>query len=460
MWAYKLYYTFLGIATLLIAYFSVKRITKDRFSACCFAILYTFSSYRFADVFYRGALGECIALAFLPLACLGIYLIFRDNYKNWGVLSIAMALMAYSHLLSLLMTSAFVVVCAIALWVKADNKKQRISAFIKAVLVSAVLSLGALVPIIQAVLTNRIYHPDGTVEKLTSEADGLPDIIINSVFSKPTTHGIGLLILIVLAIDIILVWRVKDREKRFIALSLTVLSLLLFILTSSVAPWKIIARLPVVRLIQFPWRLNAYVALLFCLAFAIILHDVIGKKRAVKYLLLTGIVICAVGLNLLLMLQLHNTEAFRIKGDYIDSMQYEHPDYTSDLFSQGFQDGSYRYYLNNTAITPNVVISENGSSMRIDLENVEKESVLEVPISWFSTTKAKVNGETVEAVMSERGTVQIRMVSDGTASVEIYNEYPPLVYASWIISFAALAVCLGMAVRGRHKALSGLIPSE
>ena len=74
--AYKLFYLFLGTITILMSYGCMKSITRDEMSSICFATMYLFSSYRFANVFRRAALGESIAMAVLPLVIMGYYHIF------------------------------------------------------------------------------------------------------------------------------------------------------------------------------------------------------------------------------------------------------------------------------------------------------------------------------------------------------------------------------------------------
>ena len=108
--AYKLYYLLLGIVTIFISYRCMMGIVHDEKSSICFASLYTFSPYRFANVFIRAALGESVAMAVLPLVLLGIYHVYFDDERKWRTLSIGFALLAYTHNLSLLLAGFFTMV--------------------------------------------------------------------------------------------------------------------------------------------------------------------------------------------------------------------------------------------------------------------------------------------------------------------------------------------------------------
>ncbi|ROV60289.1 hypothetical protein EGO58_10850 [Limosilactobacillus reuteri] len=63
------------------------KLTYNNYQAIITAILYTFGTYRIIDIWTRFALGEFIALSFLPLVIYGIYSITFGNYKDWPFLS-------------------------------------------------------------------------------------------------------------------------------------------------------------------------------------------------------------------------------------------------------------------------------------------------------------------------------------------------------------------------------------
>ena len=103
---------------------------KKDFAGLLFATLYTFSLYRLDNIVIRFATGEFIAYAFIPLVFYGLYNILKGDYRKWYILSIGMALVAYSHLISLLLTALLVGFIFIIAFVFVNSKKERLLSFI------------------------------------------------------------------------------------------------------------------------------------------------------------------------------------------------------------------------------------------------------------------------------------------------------------------------------------------
>ena len=88
-----------GYLYVLTHWFAYK-LTHSKYQAIITAVLYVFGTYRIIDIWTRFALGEFIALSFLPLVIYGIYSIVFGNYKDWPFLSCGLALTMLSHVLS------------------------------------------------------------------------------------------------------------------------------------------------------------------------------------------------------------------------------------------------------------------------------------------------------------------------------------------------------------------------
>ncbi len=100
-----IFYYLLTLATLFISFYTMNAIRREYFSSIIFALVYTFSSYRLTNLVFRSALGEYVAMTFLPLVLLGCYKILCDDYEKYYILSIGMCLIAWSHLLSVAMSN-------------------------------------------------------------------------------------------------------------------------------------------------------------------------------------------------------------------------------------------------------------------------------------------------------------------------------------------------------------------
>ena len=76
MLCYKVLLTAMNIATAFLSFYAVRAITGSEKSAWLMSVLYTFATYRLTNLYYRAALGESLAMVFLPLLLWGTYEIF------------------------------------------------------------------------------------------------------------------------------------------------------------------------------------------------------------------------------------------------------------------------------------------------------------------------------------------------------------------------------------------------
>ena len=453
---YKLYYLLLGMATLFTAYYAVRMMSGRPWSGFCFAVLYTFSSYRFADVFRRASLGECIALTFLPLVLYGSYCIFLGDFRKWRILSLAMALIAYSHLLSLFLTGIAVLAAGIVQLCTADRKKKRAASFLRAVIWSVLLSLGSLLPMLQAARENVISHPEGGVDTLVRHADSLPVILENSVRNIPTAHSLGILSLAALVLSVILLVPAgKSRGPVFRAAAIYTASGIVFLLlSSSLAPWRLIGEYTPLRIIQFPWRLHAYTTLFSAAAFSLLAPSALPAKN--KRIILAVICLASLLLHWRGICDLHREEEHRITDNLIASYEYDHRDYAPLRARQYCQDYGYTLdtcCLDGEEIQPDCSVSEDGTVMYLSLDKNENRQELDIPVYWYTSLKAEVDGEEVQTAMSERGTVLLTLPGTRHAEVKIFHTYSSLTYISWILSLLFfLILSLSGAAGIREKA--------
>lgn len=109
MLCYKLLTVSINIGCSLITYYAVKNICHSEKTGILVSILYTFSLYRLTNVYLRSALGENLAMTFIPLVLWGIYEVLWGNDKKWPLLALGMSAVLQSHVLSVEMYALFLV---------------------------------------------------------------------------------------------------------------------------------------------------------------------------------------------------------------------------------------------------------------------------------------------------------------------------------------------------------------
>ncbi len=447
--AFNIYTTLLTIITMYITFFCLKKMNFDDMVSFICSVVYTFSAYRFADVFRRASLGETISLAFLPIVALGVYNIFLKDYKKWGVLCIGMTLIAYTHLLSLLITSLFVGFTGIVLLTITNEKNKRIKVFVLATFYSVLLSVGVLIPLLYMNSQNSLNRPLSFAETMMSHADSVLVILLNSITNAPTAHGVGLLIVLTFVLNVILIIKDKDKKRKKVGIILNLTSALVVLATSSLLPWGFLSKLPIFGDIQFPWRLNAYATLFAVLALAVSLSSINSVKT--KYII--AIVVCVLGLGLTYfsVARLNKDVNMYLTDDFIIDNQRGNFDYTPITFfyyclNYGGDDiDDYIVKINDQYVYLDRRTSNSGTFLYFTLENVQEGDVVDVPVLWYTTSRAKINGSEVRTLMSDRGTISFKSNASGTIKVEIYNRYNVIVYMAWLFSFIAFIVfCVGI----------------
>lgn len=256
---YYIYQYLLTILTFLIAYYSISNImanedkeNKKDFAGLLFATFYTFSLYRLDNIVIRFATGEFIAYAFIPLVFYGLYTILKGDYRKWYILSIGMSLVAYSHLISLLLTALLVGLIFIITFLFVNSKKERILSFIVATLSTISIFAFQLVLMGEQSLSNAIVKPQGV--NLNATAHSLKDLLLNLNFENNYTLP-GFLIIFCLIVSLIGVFKLQKYD-----ILIFVLTLILIVFESPLIHWPENSE-HIVSSIQFIWRLNNFITL-------------------------------------------------------------------------------------------------------------------------------------------------------------------------------------------------------
>lgn len=240
------FYTFL---TLYITYYVSKKMNSSRGQAIITAVLYAFCGYRFIDAFSRFALGEYLAMTFLPLVFYGFFAIMYGNKKDWHVLSIGLSLILLSHVL----TTFIVIVVLVPIFIVSiffiNEKVSRI----KYLLLSAIITIGCTSIFLFPFLEQVLFHTSGqpTPISLYTVSYNFGDLLVNSFnnnMDSQSVYNIGFLLVVAAIIGLIKFNRL-DLKTKLIWLIATIT----FMLSSNLFPLNLLQRTPI-QVIQFTWR--------------------------------------------------------------------------------------------------------------------------------------------------------------------------------------------------------------
>lgn len=459
--AYKLYYVLLSVVTIFISYWSMLKMSKNRAAAYVFALLYTFSSYRFADVFNRAALGESIALAFLPLVLLGIYKVCFENYREWRPLAAGMTLIAYSHMLSLVMSAAFTGILFIAGLITQDSRGKRIAAMVKAACLSVALSAAALLPMVEQMLRNDLFTPTADGSIMSKSAYSLEEIIKFTLTNNAAGRGVGLLSAIAIAAALLLLIKrivaargLPEAGDR-LAVWLILIGAAMFVCTSDMLPWNYLGDSTPLSTIQFVWRMNAYPTLALAGAFSLLLSKAMKSGGRNAIILMAAVTLLA-GLQYG---SLYVQNAAIVSHDYImedevaawPSGNVDYAPYKAWEYREDHPGSMENMIIDGKESAKSPDILKNGSVYSQDLGGSDADRTADIPVFRFRGERVLLNGQPAEAEMSERGTTLVSVPASDSAVITISYAYTLPARAAWAFSAVIFLISLVFAIRSRKE---------
>lgn len=235
--SYRMFLFVLNIAAVWISYYCFTRIFKEKYVGLLCTVLYSLSVYRNFKVYYRGGLGEGVAVLFLPLLVYGFYRVFSQDVeseaykKSYIPLTVGFCALIQSHLLTGELVGFFTVILCIAL-IKRVFRKQTFFVLVKTVIYSCLLSAWFLVPFLDYMLTEDfvIRH----VSARTIQSRGLYPAHLSLAFlnsggttlfdeigmynSEPANLGIALFVVMLLWLGLRFFGKTGTLDKEELAL--------------------------------------------------------------------------------------------------------------------------------------------------------------------------------------------------------------------------------------------------
>lgn len=267
-------FAFYSFLSMFFMYLVVNKICHQKDVALISAIIYGFCTYRTVDAFVRFALGEYLAMVFIPLALYGLYAIMFGNKKDWPYLGIGLSFILLSHVLSTLLCISIMAVLFFVGFYWMSDKKGRLIRCFYAVILFIASSAIYLVPFLQQQLYQKYDQPAPL--DLVTTAFPLDKVFLNSLsntFERTGIYSIGLILLLVMFFGFIYFSKLSKVSK----ISLVIGSVI-FVVSSSVFPWGIMMHTPI-KVIQFPFRLSAFSSVLLSFVGGELFSRALPKKK-------------------------------------------------------------------------------------------------------------------------------------------------------------------------------------
>ncbi len=152
------FYTLLGN---LFVYLIFKEETNNRLLTLIAVILYSCTNYHLQNIYVRAALGEILAMTFIPLVIHSIYKILVKSEDAWAYLGISFSCLLMCHLISTFLYALFFFVMIIV-YVVSNRKdieliKKTIITIIKGTLLALLITAWYLFPMLEQLQSQTFW---------------------------------------------------------------------------------------------------------------------------------------------------------------------------------------------------------------------------------------------------------------------------------------------------------------
>lgn len=451
--------------TLVIAFYSMLDFSKSFFRSFIFALIYVLLPYHLYLGIWNGVYGEYVAYTFIPLVFLGIYHVLWGNENKWLILSAGMTLLCLSHILSVYIATFLCIVLFLCKILTQKLSVKRLISLFKSVLVTVLLAGWEFIPFLTDYLGKDIEAPREQFWFLNGFNDLVNGSFQNTVGGQINNgRTLGILLIITLFIGIIFV---KNSGKE---LSCYVLGTILAILSTTFVDWKSLSHntlvLNTIGNIQFPFRLLAFASFFLAISASLIITQVVQELTTSKYkkgLITLGFIFISITgyfgtvqpalsrisgkVNYLGVMKPNQKVADNV---IIDKYNY------LNLFTGSTNTGEEDYFPKDSTKSVSSILDgqiiSNGKLLSYQRKsypnmekyfiNIDKKTIVDLPIIAYHRTVVKVNGHPCSYRVSQRGTVKI-ILRKGKNVIDISYEASVLYYGMLIVAGITVIILIG-----------------
>ena len=450
--SYKLLLAAINIVSCLLAFRSFRRISQKESLAWLGTILFVLAPYRLTDLYLRNALGENLAMMFLPLAAESLYTIYHADGSDagaWRRMGLAYAGICLSHPLSLFMAGLFTLIYVLMQGSKTGQKPVW-TALLKGTGLAVLLSLWFLVPLIRFSSSNRLLmdtmyrdvYQEAVYEwqllEFFSPVRG-PSMHLTEGTAGEMPFYLGWSLLIGLIVLIILLARRKASGRA--VWQIVLLSLLSMWMCTRLFPYDQLQKNPVtdyfVTKVQYPWRFEMEATLFLGLAAMAAASFLRGRTGKVFRTAVIFLAVLQAGLNLSSLIA--NATVIHVESaSDLDSTNYMGGEFLPADYQNGFLSGDLQPESSGLKISS---WQKDGQTITISAANRTGETqTLVLPLTYYAQYHAS----------SDRGlSFPVMDSGDGRVAVAVPAGYSGTVQVSCPIPLSddlCIAVSLGTLV--------------
>lgn len=468
--SFKVFLFLINLATALVMYYAVKSITKSSYYSTLASVVYTVATYRVICVHERAAVGELLAMCFMPLVVSGIYHVFIGDKRKWPQLVIGATCVFQSHLIGTLLT-AFLAVFLGLVYIRRLFSEHRLLYLLYSIDLILLLNLWFLVPFFD------FYSLDLVQNHLSGGGNIFHDHVIipaqllnlfgdNYGLSYELSHGIlgemsqtlGLAVSACLLGGIVL-FLVKKRGRDSFGLPLFLFGLVMLVCATSLVPWRKLEGIEAVNVLtttlQFPWRFLGPVTLAVVMAMAVAgareypVLSVKTERLCLGILLGLGIYGCvAFGASATQNMPVYLEKAQAINLNSTIGMNQEYLLYGTD--TEKLTRCLYTISQDGVQVLDK---EKKGTTVTVDYANGLENAWIEVPLLWYPGYKAVdlSTGQELPVTIGENNVVRVTVPGLSEGTFRVYYAGRGRYRAAELVSMLTLASWAGISLWKRKK---------
>ncbi|MCH5343527.1 MAG: hypothetical protein J1E64_05755 [Acetatifactor sp.] len=475
MTSYKLFILFILVATVVIAYHSFYRCMKDRYAALLGSMVYLLMPYHLFNVYNRGAVGESLAMIFLPLVCCGIYLLYTESvtsasYKKnkwyivWGISGVIQ-----SHVLSTEMTVVFMALVCAVFW-KKTLRKETFLQLLEASGIVLVVNMWFWLPLVYMMNADVYYLQSITRTQIQDKGIFLA-AILQMLPNKGSTHlglqdrepiqvGAGALMLLLVYVF----WNVRTKKGNSLCNILVGFSFLAIFMSTRYLPWDAVGNLPgigpIASSLQFPWRWLVMAAVLISLfaGFFFLRVKECGGNRVKAALGVFMVIFVSLAVYHVNSIAYGAGAIYLYTAENMGTINVGNAEYVPDGVP------IYQMYYHDPVAEDGLTWShyeKRGTNVKLTLENSTTETrYLEVPLigyKGYAVAGLGSSGGQAEPYITEEtgthGDLRIAVPAQYHGNVVISYEGHPLFHVAEVVSLMSLIAIISAHFLGKRKRL-------
>lgn len=470
---YLIFLAAVNIATACISYISFSKCFCSRYIGILGCALYTLAPYRIYNMYNRAAVGEFLAMMFLPLLVWGFYKIYTEDPErkgylwNWVIPVLGFSGVIQSHNLTCEMVGFFVILLCLILW-KKTFRKRTFLVLCYTVVMTIIINAWYLVPLLDLMSADSYYFGNNANVLIqdrgillaqifyTLQAGGVSSRYVENgmIGAEPIGLGAALLICQMLWLMVRKAacgknQTVEEQRERSAGDTGFVLLVIALFMSTRYFPWnylsvhsRVLASL--IGSLQFPTRMTTIVTVLgvfvACVMGRKLLRSNLGflsGKTVLTFIVLVAVLFGSYQVNSILftreeMIQLYTAQnvgtTAALGAEYLPlSADIAHMTYHDAVLSEGISAEAYQ--KSGLDVTARITAKEDG--------------YMELPLLYYKGYRAQVKdtGEALPVLKGDNSDVRVLLPAGFQGEIRVW--YGGMWY--WRVA-EGLSVAVGLGV--------------